>query len=187
MTNAYNRKKQPDLVRRTLLDCAAKLAVERGTAAVTIQAVAEAAGVTKGGLFHHFPNKQALIDAVVLDLIEQFNVEIDSYMAKDAQSHGSFTRAYVEATFGDRGLGIKSPMAAMAISVVTDPCVKHAWSEWLADRLRHHNDTDSAPMLEIVRLAADGAWMAYVLNEEMALATAPDDLRLRLLALTYPA
>lgn len=28
MTNAHNRKKQPELVRRLLLDCAAKLAIE---------------------------------------------------------------------------------------------------------------------------------------------------------------
>ncbi len=48
MATAYNRKKQPELVRRTLLDCAAKLALEQGLAAVTVQAVSHAAGVTKG-------------------------------------------------------------------------------------------------------------------------------------------
>jgi hypothetical protein len=49
MGNAYTRIKQPELVRRALLDHAAKLAVEQGLAAVTVQAVSDAAGVTKGG------------------------------------------------------------------------------------------------------------------------------------------
>ena len=58
MVNAHHRKKQPEQVRRTLLDCAARIAAEQGIANVTVQAVAEAAGVTKGGLFHHFPEQK---------------------------------------------------------------------------------------------------------------------------------
>ena len=58
MQSPHRRKKQPEQVRRSLLDCAAQIAVEQGLASVTIQAVAEAAGVTKGGLFHHFASKR---------------------------------------------------------------------------------------------------------------------------------
>ncbi|RYG89090.1 MAG: TetR/AcrR family transcriptional regulator, partial [Alphaproteobacteria bacterium] len=68
--NAHKRKKQPELVRRALIDHAARLAVEQGLAAVTVQAVSDAAGVTKGGFMHHFPSKQALVDAVFTELIE---------------------------------------------------------------------------------------------------------------------
>jgi DNA-binding transcriptional regulator YbjK len=60
MANPYHRQKQPEAVRRALLEQAARLAVEQGVAAVTVQAIADAAGVTKGGLTHHFPSKQAL-------------------------------------------------------------------------------------------------------------------------------
>ncbi|MDQ1833378.1 TetR/AcrR family transcriptional regulator [Massilia scottii] len=47
-----------------MLSCAAKIAVEEGQAGVTVQAVAQAAGVSKGGLFHHFANKQALVESM---------------------------------------------------------------------------------------------------------------------------
>ncbi|MDR3438636.1 TetR/AcrR family transcriptional regulator [Telmatospirillum sp.] len=184
MTTAYNRKKQPEAVRRALLDCATKLAGEWGLTALTVQAVADAAGVTKGGLFHHFPNKQALIDAVAADLLDQFDAEIDAYMAKDDHPYGRFTRAYVEANFNNQGFGIGSPMAAMAISLITNPDMNRAWLKWLAERLRRHYDTDNAPILEIVRLAADGAWTAHLMGAAEVLSTSPDDLRLRLLALT---
>lgn len=184
MASAHTRKKQPELVRRTLLDCAAKLALEHGTAAVTVQAVADAAGVTKGGLFYHFPNKQALIEAVILDLLEQFSAEIDARMAEDAVPYGRFTRAYVDVTFGPHGFGINSPMAAMALSMAADPLMSREWSRWLTERLARHKDTDSAPILEIVRLAADGAWTAHITGVGGPPFSAPDELRQRLHALT---
>src|SRR3546814_10243849 len=58
MSLSHQRKKQPELVRRSLIDCAARIVAEAGVGGATIQAVADAAGVTKGGLLHHFPSKQ---------------------------------------------------------------------------------------------------------------------------------
>ena len=102
MTNAHERKKQPEVVRRNLLDCAAKLAAEQGVAALSVQAVADAAGVTKGGLFHHFPSKQALLEAVMADLLTALDSEIDAFVSQDCEAYGRFTRAYVNAVFDDR-------------------------------------------------------------------------------------
>ena len=76
MATAYNRRKQPELIRRLLLDCAATLALEQGLANVSVQAVSAAAGVTKGGLFHHFPSKQALVEGVAADLIERIDASL---------------------------------------------------------------------------------------------------------------
>ena len=58
--NPYKRKKQPEVVRRALLDQAARITLEQGLSKVTFQAVADAAGVTKGGLMHPFATKNAL-------------------------------------------------------------------------------------------------------------------------------
>ena len=77
MSTAHERKKQPEVVRRALIDCAARLAVDRGLHAVTVQAVSDAAGVTKGGLFHHFPNKEKLIEAVFQDKLMSFEVALN--------------------------------------------------------------------------------------------------------------
>lgn len=186
MTNAHNRKKQPELVRRLLLDCAAKLAIEGGFSAVTVQAVADGAGVTKGGLFHHFPSKQALIDAVVQDLIVQVDAEIDKAMACDDQGYGSFTRAYIEITFSHQDYGIKSPLAGKARASLIDRDFNRMWAVWSAGRLSRHADTDSDPMLEIVRLAADGAWMTRVVSDDMEALRDVEALRQRLVAMTRP-
>lgn len=164
--NAYTRRKQPEQVRRALLDQTAALAVERGPAAITIQAVADRAGVTKGGLLHHFASKQALVEAVFVELIEKLDREIDIYMAEDDERRGRFTRAYIRAIFADRELGNGSPWAALSVSMISEPSLRQLWSRWLERKLAEHRATDDGPMPEIARLAADGVWLADLLQED---------------------
>jgi AcrR family transcriptional regulator len=181
MTTAYRRKKEPEQVRRALLDCAERIAVKEGLAGVTVQAVANAAGVTKGGLFHHFPSKQALLEGVFADMLTALDSEIEAHMAKDPNAYGRFTRAYVAVLLSDHGLGSHSPRAALMVAMTGEKSLNDLWYDWMASRLARHRETDDDPMLEIVRFAADGAWSAYVGPE-----TVPDltPLRDRLFGLT---
>ena len=48
-----------------ILDAADAVLRERGTGALTIDAVATAAGLSKGGVLHHFSSKDALVAALV--------------------------------------------------------------------------------------------------------------------------
>jgi TetR/AcrR family transcriptional repressor of nem operon len=54
--------------RERLLDAAEQLYLERGYGATSVEAVVEAAGLTKGALFHHFASKHDL----ALALIERY-------------------------------------------------------------------------------------------------------------------
>lgn len=90
LASAYTRAKQPEQVRRALLDCAAAIAMDHGVSGVTVQAVAAAAGVTKGGLFHHFGSKQALIEGLFADLLARVDAEIDAAVEADPKPRGSF-------------------------------------------------------------------------------------------------
>lgn len=156
----YRRKKQPELVQRALLDHAAKLAVEQGLSGVTVQAVADAAGVTKGGLLHHFPSKQALIAAVFADLLEALDRQLDARIAADPTAHGAFTRAYLDSVFDIEPEANGAVWAAIAISLLTDPHLRALWSDWVKARLERHRATDGTLALAAVRLAADGIWLA---------------------------
>jgi AcrR family transcriptional regulator len=150
LENAYKRKKQPELVRRALIEHAARLAVEQGLAAVTVQAVSDATGVTKGGFMHHFPSKQALVSAVFEELVEIIDRDIEARIATDGESYGVFTRAYLVSVF-DVGLDADGgPWASLSMSWLTDPDL----------RLARHRDTDGDVQLAIVRLAADGLWVS---------------------------
>lgn len=49
----------------TIIDAAEAVVIEAGASHMTLDAVATKAGVSKGGLLHHFPNKVALLVAMV--------------------------------------------------------------------------------------------------------------------------
>lgn len=166
MTNPYERKKQPELVRRTLLDCAARLAAEIGPSNVTIQAVADAAGVTKGGLLHHYPSRQALIDAVFDGVLGKLDETIDASLAKDDGGYGSFTRAYVDLSLRRDVRPESDPWSALTIFLVSDPAYRGRWKSWITGRLHRHRATDGDPALQVVRFAADGIWLARLLHPE---------------------
>lgn len=171
------RTKQPELLRRKLLDCTARLAAEQGIVAVTVQAVAAAAGVTKGGLFHHFPSKEKLIEAVFRDQLDRFDAAIESALVGDSDTRGCFSRAYVNVVvhLGD------NPLMTQSLSVISDPALRKLWSDWLRMRLDRHRATDAGVDLEVIRYAADGVWLADLWGVEGDLREDRDTLRLRLL------
>ena len=96
MTINNKRKKQPEIVRATLLRCAKTLAVRSGLSAISVQAVCDQAGVTKGAFFHHFENKDALLKCVFEQMITDYSEEIDRLISADPCEKGAFTRAYLE-------------------------------------------------------------------------------------------
>lgn len=53
-----------------IVDAAEAVVIEAGAAHMTLDAVAAKAGVSKGGLLHHFPTKAALLEAMISQLIE---------------------------------------------------------------------------------------------------------------------
>lgn len=151
-------------VRERLLAAAAGLLVSVGVHGVTLDAVARSAGVSKGGLLHHFSNKQKLIEAVLADLLNKLGKDIDDHMTRDPEPYGRFTRAYVATTFvdfdGERG----NLWAALSVALLSDPSLRRIWGEWLTVQLEKHRETDTAPSLATVRLAADGVWLAHLLK-----------------------
>jgi AcrR family transcriptional regulator len=66
------------VAREAVLDAFESLLIDEGERAATLDAVARLAGVSKGGLLYHFPNKEAMI-AVLLE-------RLDRLLADDVQA-----------------------------------------------------------------------------------------------------
>ena len=160
--NAYKRKKQPEVVRRALLDQAARITLEQGLSKVTFQAVADAVGVTKGGVMHHFATKNALILEVFHDAMVKFEAEVDTAMAKDPVRYGSFTRAYIDATIslGEKGQAEFHSQATLYVLMLGDSELRELWAEWSNQQLKKHEPTDNTETLCMARLVADGIWLS---------------------------
>ncbi len=69
------RTRSPDLTRAKLLTAAFEEMYRRGFQASSLDAILAADGVTKGALYHHFPDKAALGHAVVDEVIRGFLLE----------------------------------------------------------------------------------------------------------------
>jgi len=61
-----------------ILNAAARVVDRRGAAHLTIDAVAEQAKLSKGGVLYHFPNKRALIEAMIERLLGNMEARADA-------------------------------------------------------------------------------------------------------------
>src|SRR5690242_1339809 len=85
-----------------ILEAAERVIVRSGVERATIDEVAREAGVSKGGVLHHFPSKDAIILGLVEMLVSRFEANVLKRQADDPDPNGSFTRAFLhEATAAD--------------------------------------------------------------------------------------
>ncbi len=164
MPTAHKRKKQPEIVRSKLIECAARIITEQGPNAVTIQTVADAAGVTKGGLLHHFKNKNQLNEAVSKYFIDQLDAEINKLMADDPVEYGRFTRAYINSAWKDVASRQEEQWISFVFYALSNPQLKSMYNEWMEEKQKLHHDTDSDEMLQVLRYAADGIWFETLMR-----------------------
>lgn len=59
--------------KEAILDAAEAVVIESGASHMTLDAVAQRSGVSKGGLIYHFPAKEALLEAMILRWMERFD------------------------------------------------------------------------------------------------------------------
>jgi AcrR family transcriptional regulator len=78
--------------RDKILDALERILIDGGTGGVTLDAVAEAAQVSKGGLLYHFRSKAALFEG----LTERLATEIDRAVADAPDDSDGLIRWYIE-------------------------------------------------------------------------------------------
>jgi AcrR family transcriptional regulator len=152
--------------RDRLLEAAAVLILERGVTHVTLDAVREAAGISKGGLLYYFGSKAALLEALVDMLMERFVGEVQDRVADNTHSRAPLAHAYLEtvANIGD------SPLQQQTCKALSAICMTHPE---LLPKVRAHLacislDSEPAgtdPLYSMqLRLLADGLWLADLFN-----------------------
>ena len=77
MNAESSAKETPPGTREKLLEAAERITVREGVSRMALDAVSREAGVSKGGLFYHFPSKDALIASMIERFIERFERDIE--------------------------------------------------------------------------------------------------------------
>ncbi|SIQ30546.1 transcriptional regulator, TetR family [Rhizobium sp. RU20A] len=184
MMNAHRRSKQPEQVRQQLLAVTGALAAEAGLAGLTLDAVAAAAGVSKGGLLHHFPNKAALIDGLFARLLSEFEAAVEAAMACDVEPVGRYSRAYVAVCFDLDQDAAGAGWRVLTIALLAEPALKGRWQAFVTKKAERHAETDGSAGCLAARFAADGLWLADMLGSHRLEPPERQALKARLMALT---
>ena len=169
--------------RQLILETAERLFVEQGTG-VSLATIATEAGLAKGGLMHHFPSRDALIQGVIEHGCEKVWQEVHACVDPADDRPGSLTRGYVRAFTGDSRYleGLFSASGIMAV-FGHYPAVQHTIAQdarlW---REAFEEDGLTPARVLAVRYAAEGLAlsMGSPYLDEASLAIA----RAELLALT---
>lgn len=142
--------------KKRLLEAASKIIITQGSGALTLEAVASEAGVSKGGLLYHFPNKEELINGLNLYTLERFRDRI----REEVNLGKSYIEAYAEATMNDlfqsEFLGIDASVLAASANH------RSVLKKWNEECLRFKEEVEKQGVpFELgmsLRLACDGLW-----------------------------
>src|SRR3954453_6712259 len=142
----------PARTRERLLDAAGAVVRRDGAQALTLDAVAAEAQVSKGGLLYHFKSKRELVQAMVERWLGELQRDMDA-----ADPH--FVRGYVKASAPvEHELGMLAALIADPALLAT---VREQYSVWQDRVEREGRDPVDAT---VARLAADGLWLAELLG-----------------------
>lgn len=152
--------------RDRLLDAFEELLVEGGERSATLDSVAAAAAVSKGGLLYHFASKDALVDGLLARLDALAREDADNirtapagpvdYLIRTSVHTGSpLDRAYIA---GSRLAQGRDPRAMQVLSEI-----RRRWLSVIEDAV-HDPDTAQAIMLISDGLYVNSSLAAYELT-----------------------
>ncbi len=150
-----------------IIAAAANVAVQRGVQNLTMDAVAEEAGISKGGVFYHYASKHELLLDMVQALVDITEKEVAATQARD-QEAGSWLRGFIKACLTNKAEDL-GPVGRLSVAFLTaaanDTSLlapmnrrQPAWREAI------NNSGIDPTQAQIVRLAADGLWINDVMG-----------------------
>lgn len=104
--------------REKILAAASELADIVGPGNLSLDAVAQRAGVSKGGLLYNFPTKAKLMQALVQDYLKSFEDALEAEAAKRGDTTKNSLTAYIE--LSARECEQKQPSAAGVLAALAE-------------------------------------------------------------------
>jgi AcrR family transcriptional regulator len=158
-------KKTPTETREKLIQAAAQLVVSKGIHRVTLEQIALEAGVSKGGLLHHFPTKQALLSGLIEQVGRVFKVRLEKFMGLETSDQpGRLARAYIRASFEYEADELHLTNAIAKVVGEFPELLLELQAEFA--QLDQEMQADGLPAARaiVIRLACDGLWFSELIG-----------------------
>ncbi|WP_437813960.1 TetR/AcrR family transcriptional regulator [Sorangium sp. So ce1078] len=154
--------------RERILDAAERLVVSRGVNQLTIEAVITEAGISKGGFFHHFATKDALLMAIVDRLSARVTEDAAKRATQDPEPRGARLRAQIALAFDADKRETAAPRAlllALIEAVSAQPALARHVSALNAEVFARDAAEDIPEGRAIaIQFALDGFWFSEALG-----------------------
>lgn len=124
-----------------ILDAANAVLQERGAGGLTIDAVAAAAGLSKGGVLHHFSSKDALVAALVARKLASLRDGIAACEAGQEPGRANLAQAMI-AHFRGTYCDDDEFSRALLVASIENPDALQDYRGFVAERLARLSDTE---------------------------------------------
>ncbi|ACV76195.1 transcriptional regulator, TetR family [Zymomonas mobilis subsp. mobilis NCIMB 11163] len=166
--------------RERVLKSAEQLVQRAGATAMTLEAVAKEAGITKGGLQYCFGSKDDLITALIDRWFAAFDCEVKEYSQSDDSPAGE-ARAYVQAS-SQIDDATSARIVGMLVTLLQSPNhlkkIQAWYARWMEKNL---GQSEEARHIRTMLFAAEGAFflrsLGFIKMSESEWATVFDDIK----------
>ena len=149
------RKARPNS-RDRILAAADEIVHEVGASHLSLDAVAERAGISKGGLLYNFPNKMSLLKAMVAEHLKEAKATFDGISNGDSPATAAVLEFIFDHALSSENCKQKPPIGFLA-AIAEDPDLLEPVRAFHADILEClRRDPDSLAKSLIVYLAIEG-------------------------------
>lgn len=157
MENAYKRKKEPELNKQLILDAATDIGAEADWHQLTFQAIADRTGLSKGGIIHHFRNKEELLDELMYQSLAELTEWLKKYKTSRKAKDGAL--GYLEFVT-DKGKDEKyrKTMRIIIRAVMANPQYRQSWDDWYREHILPADGSELDISSQVAILVADGIW-----------------------------
>lgn len=166
-------RKGPGARRDAVLDAAEALVLDTGAAHLTMDAVAARAGVSKGGVLHHFPTKSHLIQAMLDRLLAVFEADSDVIERLAGSDLKPQLHAWIRLT-ETPDPKVEGIAAALLSASANEPGLLSPFGVMMQQRLAQHRAHPDYAQALVIRTALDGYWLCNALGLKPF---APEDQR----------
>lgn len=147
-----------------LLDAAEAVVLEGGAGRLTLDAVAEKCGVSKGGLLYHFPTKDSLLEGMLNRLLEHSAAWRQETTSKLPEEPSRETKGEILAMLTKRERDQKVSAAMLAV-VANQPQLMKSLCKFHDERLARQAEQGGNMERRILPLlAADGLFLLELLQ-----------------------
>jgi AcrR family transcriptional regulator len=146
-----------------MLDAAEAVVVKEGAGHLTLDAVARRAGVSKGGLMYNFPTKDALLEAMIMRLVEHNASALGKVTERMPTTPGRALKAYVMNSLRAPDSDDRVSGALLAV-VANNPALMRHVAKYFRDRFRTLTADVPFDRAAIVHLATEGLWLLELMQ-----------------------